>query len=248
MTTPDSHPMLDEVVRELASVLTRLVGAEAHAEATASAAEFEWAVKCAVNGDLTGDLVIAFRDGDVREMAVAITGAAAADDQMVVDTVGEVLGQAIGSASPWAAAARMLIVGQAERAGAALPTSPPVVFRIVQADRQALVGLWFVPAPTEEASAAAPASPVKAPGAAKASGPARGVPENLDVILDIELPMSVRFGQTEMTLEALTRLGPGSVIDLGRPPDDPVEVLVNGRAVARGEVVVVAGNYGVRIL
>jgi len=58
----------------------------------------------------------------------------------------------------------------------------------------------------------------------------------------------VRFGLTEMTLEALTRLGPGSVIDLGRSPDDPVEVLVNGRLVARAEVVVVGGNYGVRIL
>jgi flagellar motor switch protein FliN/FliY len=50
-----------------------------------------------------------------------------------------------------------------------------------------------------------------------------------------------------MTLDALTRLGPGSVIDLGRSPDDPVDVLVNGRVVARGEVVVVAGSYGVRI-
>ncbi len=50
-----------------------------------------------------------------------------------------------------------------------------------------------------------------------------------------------------MTLDALTRIGPGSVIDLGRSPDDPVDILVNGRLVARGEVVVVAGNYGVRV-
>jgi flagellar motor switch protein FliN/FliY len=51
-----------------------------------------------------------------------------------------------------------------------------------------------------------------------------------------------------MTLLALTRLGPGSVIDLGRSPEDPVDILVNGRLVARGEVVVVSGNYGVRIV
>ena len=50
-----------------------------------------------------------------------------------------------------------------------------------------------------------------------------------------------------MTLVELTRLGPGSIIDLGRSPDDPVDVLVHGRLVARGEVVVVSGNYGVRI-
>jgi len=50
-----------------------------------------------------------------------------------------------------------------------------------------------------------------------------------------------------MALQALTRLGPGSIIDLERSPDDPVDVLISGKVVARGEVVVVAGNYGVRI-
>jgi flagellar motor switch protein FliN len=90
-------------------------------------------------------------------------------------------------------------------------------------------------------------------GPSLAAGPHSGaqataVPANLDVILDIDLPLSVRFGQTEMTVEALTRLGPGSLIDLERSPEDPVDVLVNGRLVARAEVVVVEGSYGVRIL
>jgi len=70
----------------------------------------------------------------------------------------------------------------------------------------------------------------------------------IDVILDIDLPVVVRFGHTELPIRALSRLGPGSVIDLGRSPDDPVEVLVSNRVVARGEVVIVGGNYGVRIL
>jgi flagellar motor switch protein FliN/FliY len=70
----------------------------------------------------------------------------------------------------------------------------------------------------------------------------------IDVILDIDLPVIVRFGHTELPLRALTRLGPGSVIDLGRSPDDPVEVMVSDRVIARGEVVVVGGNYGIRIL
>lgn len=70
----------------------------------------------------------------------------------------------------------------------------------------------------------------------------------LEVILDIDLPVVVRFGHTELPIRALSRLGPGSVIDLGRSPDDPVEVLVSNRVVARGEVVIVGGNYGVRIL
>jgi flagellar motor switch protein FliN len=70
----------------------------------------------------------------------------------------------------------------------------------------------------------------------------------IDVILDIDLPVIVRFGHTELPLRTLTRLGPGSVIDLGRSPDDPVEIMVSDRVIARGEVVVVGGNYGIRIL
>jgi flagellar motor switch protein FliN len=69
----------------------------------------------------------------------------------------------------------------------------------------------------------------------------------LDVIMDIDLPLVVRFGRTELPLRTLTTLGPGSVIDLGRSPDEPVEILISNRVVARGEVLIMAGNYGVRI-
>jgi flagellar motor switch protein FliN/FliY len=74
------------------------------------------------------------------------------------------------------------------------------------------------------------------------------VDERIEVLLDIDLPLVVRFGHTELPLRHLMKLGPGSVIDLGRSPDEPVELLVSNRVVARGEVVVVSGSYGVRIL
>jgi flagellar motor switch protein FliN len=70
----------------------------------------------------------------------------------------------------------------------------------------------------------------------------------IDVILDIDLPVVIRFGRTELPIRSLTRLGPGSIVDLGRSPDDPVEVLVSDRVIPRGEVVIVGGNYGIRIL
>jgi flagellar motor switch protein FliN/FliY len=70
----------------------------------------------------------------------------------------------------------------------------------------------------------------------------------IDMILDMELPLTVRFGRRELPLKELTILAPGAVIDLGRSPDDPVEVLVSNQVIARAEVVVVGGNYGVRIL
>jgi flagellar motor switch protein FliN/FliY len=74
------------------------------------------------------------------------------------------------------------------------------------------------------------------------------VEDRIEVILDIDLPIVVRFGHTEMAIRLLTRLGMGSVIDLGRSPDDPVELLVSDRVIAHGEVVIVGGNYGIRIL
>ncbi len=86
------------------------------------------------------------------------------------------------------------------------------------------------------------------PRMVRPGGRISGKGNQLDVILDIDLPMVVRFGHTEMTIEALTRIGEGSVIDLGRSPHEPVDLLVSGRLVARGEVVVVSGHYGVRVL
>jgi flagellar motor switch protein FliN len=69
----------------------------------------------------------------------------------------------------------------------------------------------------------------------------------LEAVLDVDLPLIVRFGRATMPLRALAVLGPGSVIDMGRSPDEPVELLVGDRVIARGEVVIVGGNYGVRI-
>jgi flagellar motor switch protein FliN/FliY len=71
--------------------------------------------------------------------------------------------------------------------------------------------------------------------------------ERLDAVLDVDLPLVVRFGRAVMPLRALADLGPGSVVDMGRSPDESVELLVGDRIVARGDVVIVAGNYGVRI-
>jgi len=71
--------------------------------------------------------------------------------------------------------------------------------------------------------------------------------ERLGAVLEVDLPLVVRFGQAILALRELAELGPGSVIDMGRSPDEPVELLVGERLLARGDVVVVGGNYGVRI-
>lgn len=70
---------------------------------------------------------------------------------------------------------------------------------------------------------------------------------NIDLLLDVELPITVRIGTTEMRLLDIMRLGLGSIIELEKLVDDPVEVLVNDKLVARGEVVVCDSNFAVRI-
>ena len=70
---------------------------------------------------------------------------------------------------------------------------------------------------------------------------------NLALLMDVQLPVSIRFGQTEMTLEEVVKLGVGSVIELNSGIDQPVELVVNDRILARGEIVNVDGFYGIRI-
>jgi flagellar motor switch protein FliN len=73
------------------------------------------------------------------------------------------------------------------------------------------------------------------------------VPPTMDLILDVELPVSISFGKTELPMKDVLKLTTGSIVELNRGVNDPVEVMVNHCLIARGEVVVVEGNYGVRI-
>jgi len=69
----------------------------------------------------------------------------------------------------------------------------------------------------------------------------------LESVLGFDLPVVVRFGRAVMPLKALAALGPGAMVDLGRSPDQPVEIVMGEKVLALGEVVVVGGNYGVRV-
>ena len=70
----------------------------------------------------------------------------------------------------------------------------------------------------------------------------------MNLLLDIDLPVSISFGKTQLAMRDVIKLTTGSIVELNRGVAEPVDVLVNGSLVARGEVVVVEGNYGVRIL
>jgi flagellar motor switch protein FliN/FliY len=85
--------------------------------------------------------------------------------------------------------------------------------------------------------------PVSTAIATSGDGPGSG----MSVLLDVELPVSVSFGKTRLPLKDVLKLTTGSVIELNRVVNEPVEVVVNNCVVATGDVVMVDGNYGVRI-
>lgn len=82
----------------------------------------------------------------------------------------------------------------------------------------------------------------------RGAGPsARTSPGNLDMIMDIRLVCTARLGRVEMPIGDILDLGPGSIIEVGHLVDEPVELLVNDKLIARGDVVVVDEKFGLRI-
>ena len=109
------------------------------------------------------------------------------------------------------------------------------------------------PLPAAEPAAAPPTSPV----GGTAVHPAAFAPletegetqstTNMDLLLNVPLRVTVELGRRQMTIEEVLALGPGSVIELSRLAGEPLDILVNNQFIARGEVVVVDENFGIRV-
>lgn len=72
--------------------------------------------------------------------------------------------------------------------------------------------------------------------------------QSFDLLLDVPLKVSVELGGTKLRIQELLDLGQGSILELDRMAGEPVDILVNGRAIALGEVVVVNDRYAVRVV
>ncbi len=78
-------------------------------------------------------------------------------------------------------------------------------------------------------------------------GGSGGIPANIARLMDVNLRVTIELGRTQKTLEDVLNLGEQSLVELDKQVGDPVNVLVNGKLFARGEVVTVSENFGVRI-
>ncbi len=249
-----------------AAALSKSSGDSASAEAGPAAGAI--AILCKATGRVAGAFVFEVRTSSAVRLAQMLmaepANAAAELTDGYKDALGEVFRQ-FGGIAATAAKSKYGAAVEFEIAPGALPewkaaASAEWTFSAPSADALA----WQVrlseeltasletaaaSAANAVAAAASNASATNSAGAAQAaiSSPSAATPENLNLLLDVTLDAHLRFGQRQMLLREILDLRAGSVVELDKRLQEPAELLVSGRVVARGEVVIVDGSYGIRI-
>ena len=102
---------------------------------------------------------------------------------------------------------------------------------------RAVLALALSPWPAEEGPG----------GVARRAAGTTAIRGGLDMLHDVEMEVSAELGRTRMSVRELLSLTPGAIVELDRAAGSPADLLVNGRLIARGEVVVIDENFGIRI-
>jgi len=207
---------------------------------------------------LQGDMVISTSEAGGRALAQLLVSepqdSAVPFDQERRDAFEELLRQVLGQV---AASLTQVAGGEVEikPLGNELPAWSEATFLgiRIKAEKLETIELTLIVSP--EFAKALQALPVpKAPAEEKAeeapalqAEPSSARSSNLELLLDVKLDATIRFGQKRMLLREILELHPGIAVALDRRVEEPVELLVGGRVVAHGEVVIVDGNYGLRI-
>lgn len=238
MSTAVTVPALFQgLVNELAAAVGAMVNEPVQATAAAPGNGLGWKLPLTASGDLEGAFAVWVAQDHALTLATAVLGPdPAPDTESVSDMVRELWQQAIS-----AVCLTEPFTGVTLEMGPLEPGQPPASPTGYEL-RSGALHLHIIAGGT-----ALPKAPEPLPVAASHSLPTGASNDRLDLVLDIDLPLTVRFARTTLPLKVLAALGPGSVVNMGRTPDEPVQMLVGDRVIARGEVVVVSGNYGIRI-
>ena len=179
----------------------------------------------------------------VGRISVEAAGIEEVTEEDCRSTWQEIINQTVGGVASAMTADRDREVTAAT--GAQIEAEPPgltwLVFSVTDSGDKA----WSIRAAwTKELAAPVEAAPDDVRGLAARDG---AVSKTFDLLLEVALPITVSFGRTSLQIREVLKLNTGSIVELERLVSDPVEVIVNDCVIARGEVVVVDGNYGVRI-
>jgi flagellar motor switch protein FliN/FliY len=192
-----------------------------------------------VSGRLSGECFVEFYEPQISELAAKLLGRAPINDE------------------PTSAIEKILASATAGLQSALTEQYGELAFRFERVEGLAFGGMFVVPLAASADPSGAPvllyfdgqmlAAFGSATSAENDGGLAGIDPNNLKLVMDVELNVSLRFGQRQLPLREVLELASGSVIELDRMVDEPVELLLDGKLIARGEAVIVDGNYGLRI-
>ena len=271
-----SHPQLESFTEAWSKALSQVLGEiagtpfaasvspEASTEVSASSAADLWIV-AACSGGLRGEMSLRIPPPSIVRLAQTFMSEPANPAAEVTaehrEAVLELLRQAGGLvatsiASVWGEVQIRLEAADTAPSWAAASTawlredSSPLWIEI-QLSAALVAGLRTersdtVPASAPSAAEAATPSLASSPPQPASPSPGRSA-VNLDLLMDVELGVTLRFGSRRMLLRDILDLNAGAVITLDRQVPEPVDMLLDGRIVARGEIVVIDGTYGLRI-
>jgi flagellar motor switch protein FliN/FliY len=254
-----------------AQVITQVTGApvpcrvlpEAPGELKPAAESDQW-VMVTQAGGLRGELSVHLSTPSVLRLGQAFMSEPAAPDvpltpdhrESVIELLRQVAGiVASGAKARWGelqlhleeAAAPSWAAAESFRLEAGAETPPGMVleFGLSAALVAELRAVKTELAKAEAAKAAGDSSASASGSASNATASAEA--GALDLLMDVQLALSMRFGSRRLLLHEVLELSPGAVVELDRRVQEPVDLLLDGKLVARGEVVVIDGNYGLRV-
>jgi flagellar motor switch protein FliN/FliY len=229
-----------------------LVSALPDAESESDQAQPIW-IRLALSGGLQGAFVLEFRREEATLLASSFLGQPvdqfeAEHAEALLKAVKAALGEFCSSLEEeygaFTVKASVSTEPPADRSNTALMTAADgesnrvTILMVLDA---ALAQALYRHAHPDNASAAV-AQAIQA-----AKGKAMPQSQNLNLVMDVELNVTLRFGQRKLTLREVLDLTSGSVVELDRQVEEPVELLLDGVVIARGEAVVIDGNYGLRV-
>jgi flagellar motor switch protein FliN/FliY len=218
------------LVREMPHACAAALGGTASPSDAPATAGGGWIVTVPFSGAATGRIVVWT---DSASAAICARRVSPADPGLADDAIASVLGSLLG---------RLASILEQTPEGAGLMAGEPASRKGGSPDRADIASVAF-----DDGSTVAFRVTVELNASVGTSVPLPLSDSRLEAVLEVDLPLVVRFGRAVMPLRSVAELSPGAVVDMGRTPDEPVELLVGERLVARGEVVIVGGNYGVRI-
>jgi flagellar motor switch protein FliN/FliY len=185
----------------------------------------------------------------VGHKLLAASGLEGEEDDTALGTLKEVLAQVSGAlATSFSARTKKAVsAGTLAEKEPDSPSANNIAIQVNSSGKElAVVVVYFMPQLIHSLIESA-TTMERSPAVVPPSAPTASNTRNLDLLLDVEMPVSVSFGRAQLPLKDVIKLTAGSIVELDRAVSEPVEIIVNNAVIAHGEVVVVEGNFGVRI-